>query len=145
MEYKNHKYYLTIQEVNAEFNLDLIELMGEQKEAMVIINDITSTIYAYLKAHYSQSYREIEYLLFKNEDLKDSIQEILLAQMRYAIRSDGDMVGDSHLINRRLGTVIDVKARSQVVLSDTVYKLIHSTFSYAYDFEVTEEEYRVGY
>ena len=143
--YTNHKYYLTLAYIKGETAYDMVEYFSTKEGVVSAIKECTQRTYAFLERHFKPVWNELEYLFGMNEEYRDKMTQLLLAQMKYMIRSAGDLKGDTSGEKMRFGeTTIDAMLRSAVTHSQEFYDIV-SSLPNQMAWRVSDDEWRVGY
>lgn len=138
-----HQYRLTKDGVEEMLNVDLETQLGSIAEVNYALDECGETVHLVIKREFPYSWNDIEYLIANSEKHRNDIMHIMKMQMRYMLRSGGDLYGDAHGYNKRLGTVMSNAQRMQIQTSASVASAIKSSF--AHNYTDLEYEYRVGY
>jgi hypothetical protein len=152
-----HKYMIEINYVKKKLGQKAFGSMGNT-EIKIMLDEIKDQIYSHIKSESRrENYDVIEYRIAKKNwrgqyQAREDIIAAMLAQVKYAIRSGGDMLGDQHGVNLKKGTAIqdfhemrrklEVSSRVDRILRDGDEALImQQELSYS----VNPLDYRVGY
>lgn len=138
-----HRYILTKDGAEEMLNVDLETTLGSISEVNYALDECSETVHLVIKREFPYAYNDIEYLIANSERHRVDIMHIMKMQLRYMIRSGGDLYGDAHGYNKRLGTVMSNQQRMQIQTSASVISAIRSSFTSNYT--DLEYEYRVGY
>ncbi len=145
VEYKEHKYYLKESYIEKETAYKMVDVFSTKEGSLVAIKECTQRTYAYLERHFRGVWNELEYLFGTTEIYRDKITQLLLAQMKYMIRSAGDLKGDTSGEKMRFGeTTIDAVLRSAVTHSQEFYD-VAASLPNQMGWIVSSSEWRVGY
>ena len=144
-----HRYTLTIQAVDDEFNVDFVRMSGDEGNAEQRLREISSDMYKYI---YKYNRRDLdkqkvdEHRLAKNGDLRDVIRDSMLDMVRALIRSGYSMIKDLSPVNVETSTVMDFSN-----LPGICPDAIDGLFAYGvlfkgrYSFKIDDEDYRTDY
>jgi hypothetical protein len=138
-----HRYFLTKDGAEEMLNVDLETTLGSIAEVNYALDECSETVHLVIKREFPYSYNDIEYLIANDDKYRTDIMHIMKMQLRYMLRSGGDLYGDAHGYNKRLGTVMSNQQRMQIQTSASVISAIRNSFSANYT--ELEYEYRVGY
>lgn len=144
-----HRYTLTVQAVDEEFDVSLVEYAGSQANAESLLREISSDIYKTiynLSRRDNKTVRVIEYNLSKNPNQRPVIKDAMLDHMRATIRTGYAMVKDLSPVNSETGIVLDFSTLPPIAPDalDGLYAfgIIHrGTYSY----RIPDESYRTDY
>ena len=143
--YTNHRYYLLENYIEDVTDYKMVEYFNTTNGVKAAIKECTQRTYAFLERHFKVVWNELEYLFGTNEDYRDKITQLLLSQMKYMIRSAGDLKGDTSGEKMRFGEItVDVVLRSNVTHSQEFFDIV-STLPNQFAWCVTDDEWRVGY
>ena len=106
-DYRLHRYVLTdkaVLDILGE-NLNVMLVNSETTTKNAFLRKVTNTVYEYILSA-SQSPDYIEYILAKDENLRDMIQEMLISQVEYMLANGA--VDSYSGINMAKGHYIDL-------------------------------------
>lgn len=144
-----HRYTLTINAVDNEFNVSFIEYAGNQANAEQLLREISSDMYKYI---YKYNRRDLnkqkvdEHRLAKNGDLRDYIRDAMLDMVRALIRSGYSLDKDLSWVNSETGQVMDLSDIPSIA-PDAIDGLFAYgiLFKGTYSYKINDEDYRSDY
>ena len=131
MEYDldTRQYLLTVEGVSNLLGENLATLAGSTNKANMFCLEISDIIYNFIYSHCRLSNIDIKrYLIAKDPDIRYLFKRILVAQMRYLIRSGGNLLGDFHGVNIEKGKALDINSlRGQIEVSSQAGKMLNQS------------------
>lgn len=118
-----HRYILKLDHVKKITGIDLQVEFGSKEKAEIFLVDTSNFIYDYLYDNERPENQPIiEYMIAKKSPLqgfsgRKAILRAMEEQVKYALQSDGDLVGQQTGINLNKGTVIklsDLRGRREI-------------------------------
>lgn len=106
-----HRYVLTIQAVDDEFNVSLVSYAGSVEDAESMLREVSNDMYKYIYKYNrrdEKKRRAVEHLLAKNGDLRDLIRDSMLDMVRAIIRGGYSLQKDLSWVNPETGLVMDL-------------------------------------
>ena len=148
-----HFYYLTIAYVKQERNIELGLIPGGNTAAKSLLKEHGEKLIQYVYSNIpDENERIIEYRLANEKAFRSQMLRALLAYTMYALRSDGDEIGDNHGVNIKDGIVIDLaNLRGRVEVSAHVERLLMRRSAKIMDkskllnYCVSEDDFRSNY
>ena len=138
----SRQYLLTVSGVKNLTGYNLEVLLGTAELANIFSLEISEIVYNFIYSHCRLNQISLRrYVIAKDEDLRDIFRRILTSQMRYAIRSGSNLLGDMHGINIEKSKALDINSlRGSVEISSQALKMLNQTgllysgYQYVYDF-----------
>lgn len=134
------QYLLTIGGVSKHLDENLETLLGTIKKADIFLLEISDIIYNHI---YSRIQIQIlphkRHQIAKDENIRPLFKRILLAQIRYSIRSGANLLGDMHGVNIEKGKALPIASlRGRVEISSQALRmlsqsgLLYSGYQFSY-------------
>lgn len=144
-----HQYTLTVDGVNKEFNVGLVEFAGSEGNAKQLLREIRGDFYKYVyrvTRRDEQHRRVVEHRLAKDGELRDLIKNSMLDMVRATIRGGYSMQKDLMWANPVTGTVMDL-SNVPAIAPDAIEGLqsMGMASRYPYTFQIEDSDYRSGY
>ena len=112
MTYANHMYRLTQNYAKQECGTKVFGNLDEE-EIEILLNEVRNKIYKEIKKRsLRENYNLIEYKIakqnYRGEYLaREELKEAMLEQLKFALRSGGDLLGYQHGVDLKKGAVIE--------------------------------------
>jgi len=122
----SRQYLLTVSGVNALLGENLAVKIGDEKKAIAFCLEISDMIYNFIYSYTKLAHIDQKrYQIAKDEDLRALFERILVAQMRYAIRSGANLLGDMHGVNIEKSKALNINSlRGQVEISAQALRML---------------------
>jgi hypothetical protein len=128
MEYDidEHMYVLTDYGVRQLIGEDLVVLTGSTTKSKMVRYEVSRDIMNYISMYSRmQAYKYKQWLLAKDENMRDVIKRVLADQMRYYIRSGAGLLKDMHGINIANNKVMDLnQIRGRALISYSAEQML---------------------
>jgi hypothetical protein len=144
-----HRYRLTIDAIDKEFNVSFVQFAGSKDNANQLIREFSADMYKFI---YKYNRRDIdkrkadEHKLAKNGDIRETILETMLDMVRATIRNGYTLDKDLSWVNPESGVVMDL-SNIPSIAPDAMdglfaYGILHKG---PYSYKISAEDYRSGY
>lgn len=121
------QYVLTASGYKLYTGVDLLENFGTTVEANAFLIECSDDVYQFIYDH--STLRTIGYKrqrIAKDEDIREDFKRALVYQVRYALRSGGNLLKDQHGINIEKGKAIDINSlRNDVRVGSQVRSMLN--------------------
>jgi len=140
---ESRQYLLTVSGIKNLTGYNLETLLGTIELGNVFSLEISDIVTNFIYSHCRLNQIGLRrYVIAKDEDLRAIYKRILTAQMRYAIRSGSNLLGDMHGVNIEKGKALDINSlRGSIEISSQALKMLNQTgllysgHQYVYDFD----------
>ena len=118
-----HRWELTEQEVLNELGYDLTLYLGDINQVRFFLKEMSQDVYNYAyKKGIRYNIPVVEYNLALNSIYKETLEEALFAQTRYALRSRGaHLLKDVSGVDMEANVVLDREIRERGISIDTEF------------------------
>lgn len=144
-----HRYTLTIDAVDKEFDVNFVELATSEKKAEALLREVSSDMYKFVYKYNrkdSEKRKTDEHRLAKNGDFRDVIKDTMLDMVRAMIRSGYNIDKDLSWVNSETSTVMDL-SNIPSIAPDAIDGLQAYGILWKghYTYNIDDEDYRSDY